>query len=191
MFTKLQDPLSYALTVTVDIPAVYLQQFWNTVRKVPNANETIHFMLDRQEITYTMDMFCLTLNMLVETLNKPFIAPCLLHEESCSTVVSVYTTGNVTVRGMLILNESITDDIRAIEKYKEYEKVFVQVNILMIQPQPVKSAQGTNRTPSAHMIRTPTTIAQKKRKNVAGETSLLIVQIWARSGFKGIEEFLL
>ncbi|GKF10385.1 hypothetical protein Tco_0048311 [Tanacetum coccineum] len=68
-------PLSYALTVTVDILAVYLQQFWNTVRKVPNANETIRFMLDIQEITYTVDMFRSTLNMPVETLNKPFIAP--------------------------------------------------------------------------------------------------------------------
>ncbi|GKF10386.1 hypothetical protein Tco_0048312 [Tanacetum coccineum] len=97
----------------------------------------------------------------------------------------------VTVRGMLILNESITDDIRATEKYKEYEKVFVQVDVPTIQPQPVESTQGTNMTLSAHRIRTPTTIAQKKRKNVAGETSLLIVQIWARSGFEGIEEFLL
>ncbi|GKC03284.1 hypothetical protein Tco_0994894 [Tanacetum coccineum] len=38
-------------------------------------------------------------------------------------LVSVYTTGNVTVRGMLILDEFITDDIRATEEYKEYMKV--------------------------------------------------------------------
>ncbi|GKC30223.1 mediator of RNA polymerase II transcription subunit 22A-like protein [Tanacetum coccineum] len=135
-------PLSYALTITVDIPVVYLQQFWNIVRK-------------------------------------------------WKLLTNSYTIGNVTVRGMLILNESITNDIRATEKYKEYEKVFVQVDVPTIQPQLVESTQGTNRTPSAHRIRTPTTIAQKKRKNVAGETSLLSVQIWARLGFKGIEEFLL
>ncbi|GJX30049.1 hypothetical protein Tco_0238128 [Tanacetum coccineum] len=110
-------------TVFQNIPTVYLQQFWNTIRKVPNANETIRFMLDRQEITYTVDMFRSTFNIKY-----------LLHEESCSTVVSVYTIGNVTVRGMLILNESITDDIRATEKYKEYEKVFVQVYISRLNP---------------------------------------------------------
>ncbi|GKA36851.1 hypothetical protein Tco_0723416 [Tanacetum coccineum] len=31
----LDHPLSYALTATADIPAVYLQQFWRTVSKVP------------------------------------------------------------------------------------------------------------------------------------------------------------
>ncbi|GKE96013.1 putative ribonuclease H-like domain-containing protein, partial [Tanacetum coccineum] len=66
---------NYALTATTNIPAVYLQQFWKTVRKVPNTNETIRFMLDRQAITYIVDMFRLTLNMPVETLDKPFIAP--------------------------------------------------------------------------------------------------------------------
>ncbi|GKB34802.1 hypothetical protein Tco_0879744 [Tanacetum coccineum] len=30
----LDHPLSYALTATVDVPAVYLQQFGNTVRKL-------------------------------------------------------------------------------------------------------------------------------------------------------------
>nr|GEZ76250.1 hypothetical protein [Tanacetum cinerariifolium] len=45
-------------------------------------------------------------------------------------LVSVYTTGNVTVRGILILDEFLTDDIRAAEEYKEYEKVFVREKIL-------------------------------------------------------------
>ncbi|GJU39093.1 hypothetical protein Tco_1192050, partial [Tanacetum coccineum] len=49
--------LSYALTVTADVPAVYPQQFWKTVSKVVNAKDTISFMLDRKEITYTVDMF--------------------------------------------------------------------------------------------------------------------------------------
>ncbi|GJR10913.1 hypothetical protein Tco_0793565 [Tanacetum coccineum] len=37
-------------------------------------------------------------------------------------LVSVSTTGNVTVRGMQTLDEFITDDIRVTEEYKEYEK---------------------------------------------------------------------
>ncbi|GKB64983.1 hypothetical protein Tco_0921169 [Tanacetum coccineum] len=39
-------------------------------------------------------------------------------------LASVYSMGNVTVRGMLIPNEFITDNIRATEEYKEYMKVF-------------------------------------------------------------------
>ncbi|GKA45621.1 retrovirus-related pol polyprotein from transposon TNT 1-94 [Tanacetum coccineum] len=73
----LDHPLSYALTATADVSVVYLQQFWKTVRKVPDTKDTIRFMLDTQEITYTMDMFRDTLKL-----------PCLLYEESCSTMAN-------------------------------------------------------------------------------------------------------
>ncbi|GKB43394.1 hypothetical protein Tco_0888336 [Tanacetum coccineum] len=71
-------PLSYALTATADVLAVHLQQFWKTVKPVVNANETIQFKVDRQEITYTIDMFRDTLKLLVETPTHPFIAPATL-----------------------------------------------------------------------------------------------------------------
>ncbi|GJV99250.1 hypothetical protein Tco_1554502 [Tanacetum coccineum] len=67
--------VSYALTITTDIPAVYLQLFWKTVKKVLNANETICFMVNKQEITYTVDMFPLTLKLPVETPEQQFIPP--------------------------------------------------------------------------------------------------------------------
>ncbi|GKA88651.1 hypothetical protein Tco_0810415, partial [Tanacetum coccineum] len=51
-------------------------------------------------------------------------------------LVSVYTTGNVTVRGMLILDAFLTKEIRATDDYKEYETVFVNVVVPMNQPQP-------------------------------------------------------
>nr|GEU44844.1 hypothetical protein [Tanacetum cinerariifolium] len=77
---------------------------------------------------------------------------------------------------MLILNEFLTDDIHATSEYKFYEKVFVGIDVLMIQPQPVESTQRTNRTPSAHRTPTPTSVVddvgqKKKRKQVARETS--------------------
>ncbi|GJV55343.1 hypothetical protein Tco_1456348 [Tanacetum coccineum] len=224
--------LSYALTATVDVPVVHLLQFWKTVKKVPNANETIRFMLDRKEITYTVDMFCLTLQLPMETLENPFIAPATLEYiqpfilcSRCSTVVlprehldmirqiniiqifhvvvnrvhvdyaallwwdflhcvqqkkdviqyphftkviiadlmkkfsfipqrleedyqsikddiplvSVYTTGNVTVRGMLIPNEFLTDALRATRDIRSMQSNVVQ--------------------------------NKRKRKQVAGETS--------------------
>ncbi|GJS06650.1 hypothetical protein Tco_0363446 [Tanacetum coccineum] len=155
--------LSYALNATLDVSVVYLQQFWKTVSKVDNTKDTIHFMLDRKEITYTVDMFRSTLQLPVKTPNNPFIIPTTLEyiqpfmkiigyqrdvdkliiadlmkklpsipqrlEEYYHFIkddiplVSVYTTGNVTVRGILILDEFFTDNIRATEEYKEYEKI--------------------------------------------------------------------
>ncbi|GKC01619.1 hypothetical protein Tco_0987755, partial [Tanacetum coccineum] len=61
-------------------------------------------------------------------------------------LVSVYTTGNVLVRGMLILDEFLTEEIRATDDFKEYEMVFVGVEIPMNQSQLVVSTQGTHST---------------------------------------------
>ncbi|GKA98832.1 hypothetical protein Tco_0826769 [Tanacetum coccineum] len=69
------------------------------------------------------------------------------------SLVSVYTTRNVTIRGMLIPDEFLTNDICATEEYKEYEKVFV----------------GTP-TPTAIV---GDVVQKKKRKQVVGETSSL------------------
>ncbi|GJU43504.1 retrovirus-related pol polyprotein from transposon TNT 1-94 [Tanacetum coccineum] len=64
---------SYDLTATADVPAMYLQQFWKTVKQVPNANEIIRFKIDKEEITYTVHMFHATLKLPVETPKQPFI----------------------------------------------------------------------------------------------------------------------
>ncbi|GKF29369.1 hypothetical protein Tco_0095711, partial [Tanacetum coccineum] len=72
------NALSYALIATADVPSIYLQQFWKTVRLVVNANETIRFLVDIKEITYTVDMFRLTLKLLVETPENILIAPATL-----------------------------------------------------------------------------------------------------------------
>ncbi|GKD41402.1 hypothetical protein Tco_1261609, partial [Tanacetum coccineum] len=82
-------------------------------------------------------------------------------------LVSVYTTGNVLVRGMLISDAFLTAKIRETNDFKEYVTVFMKVDVLMNQPQPVVSTQGTNRnTPRAP--RTPTVSISpqesKKRK---------------------------
>nr|GEV00770.1 hypothetical protein [Tanacetum cinerariifolium] len=67
---------------------------------------------------------------------------------------------------------SIKDDIPL--DCKEYETVFVRVDVPMNQPQPIVSTQGTHRTtPRAHKTPTLTTASpqRKKRKQSAGETS--------------------
>ncbi|GKC75977.1 hypothetical protein Tco_1126751, partial [Tanacetum coccineum] len=68
----------------------------------------------------------------------------------------------------------LTAEIRETDSFKEYETVFIKVVVLMNQPQPVVSTQGTNRnTPRAH--RSPTIsvnpLETKKRKQTAGVSS--------------------
>ncbi|GJW49250.1 hypothetical protein Tco_0090601 [Tanacetum coccineum] len=210
----LDHPLSYALTATADVPAVYLQQFWKTVSKVPDTKDTIRFKLDTQEIIYTVDMFRDTLKLPVETLNNLFVAQANIEiiESFMHTVgyqgavdkdfiycvkqkknVIMYPRFTKLIVADLMKKypsiplrheedyHSIKDDIlltgeiRATDDYKEYEMVFVNVDVPMNQPQSVVSTQGTHKsTPRAH--RTPTLTASpqgKKRKQSAGETSSL------------------
>ncbi|GJS71784.1 hypothetical protein Tco_0704625 [Tanacetum coccineum] len=69
-------------------------------------------------------------------------------------LVSLYTIGNVLVRGMLIPDEFLTKEISAANDFKKYETVFMNVDVLMNQSQPVVSTQGTHMiTPRAY--RTP------------------------------------
>ncbi|GJS45204.1 retrovirus-related pol polyprotein from transposon TNT 1-94 [Tanacetum coccineum] len=177
----LDHPLGYALTATVDVPIVYLQQFYRTVSKVPGPEDTIKFMLNTQEFIYTVYMFRDILHLPVETPENPFVAPVNIEtieafmnrvgyqgvgdkkfpyipqriEEDYYSIkddiplVSVYTTRNVLVRGMLIPDAFLTEEIRATDDFKEYETVFMNVDVPMNQSQP-----------------------GKKRKQSAGESSL-------------------
>ncbi|GKD30647.1 hypothetical protein Tco_1241425, partial [Tanacetum coccineum] len=288
--------LSYALTATTNVPDVYLQQFWKTIRLVVNANEKIRFMVDKKEITYTVDMFRSTLKLLVETPENPFVAlanmkfiqPLLkivryqgdadkvgafytkylaqpwktmfkvlnhfltsrtyVHDQTkinilqifhdevnrvnvdyvgllwwdflhyiqqkkdviqypCFTklilvdlmkkfdsipqrlkedyhsinddipLVSVYTMRNMTVRGMLISDEFLTDDIRTPEEYKEYEKVFVkkkrkrmQVSRETSSPKPSLKIRVKQMKPSTTPIPPPSN--DKERDEIAEATLL-------------------
>ncbi|GJW20224.1 hypothetical protein Tco_0030846 [Tanacetum coccineum] len=91
-------------------------------------------------------------------------------------LVSVYTTGNVSVRGMLIPDAFLTAEIRETDDFKEYETVFMKVAVPMNQPQPVISTQGTNRnTPRSPRMPTISASPQesKKRKDEVVEATIL------------------
>ncbi|GKA85186.1 integrase, catalytic region, zinc finger, CCHC-type containing protein [Tanacetum coccineum] len=181
------------------------------VSKVPDTKDTIKFMLDIEEFTYTVDMFRVTLHLPVETLENPFVAPVNIQtieafmnmvgyqgmvdkdfmnnvfqkketiqiDEDYHSIkddiplVSVYTIRNVLVRGMLIPDALLTKEICATDDFKEYETVFVGVDVPMNQPQPIVSTQGTHRT-TPRAYRTPTLTASpqgKKMKQIVEESS--------------------
>ncbi|GJY38430.1 hypothetical protein Tco_0424794 [Tanacetum coccineum] len=150
----LDHPLSYVLTVTADVPAVYLQQFWQTVHKVPDTKDTIIFKLDTQEITV-----------------KTMIKPRRVGYQGVVDKVSAFFTKNLAQPWQTMFKQkknviqyprftkliivdlikkfssislrikedyhSIKDDIlliRVTNDYKEYETVFVNVVVPMNQP---------------------------------------------------------
>nr|GEU59038.1 hypothetical protein [Tanacetum cinerariifolium] len=50
-------------------------------------------------------------------------------------LVGVYIIGKVLVRGMLIPNEFLTEEIHATDDFKDYETVFIGVDVPMNEPQ--------------------------------------------------------
>ncbi|GJX14135.1 hypothetical protein Tco_0205893 [Tanacetum coccineum] len=190
----LDHPLSYALITTADVPVVYLQQLWRTVSKLPVETsenpfvelvniETIEVFMNKVAYQGVVDkvnaFYTKNLAQPWQTMFKKFPEiPKRIEEDYHSIkddipLVSVYTIGDVRVRGMLIPDAFLIEEIRANDDFKEYETVFMKVDVLMNQPQLVVSTQGTHRsTPRAH--RTPTLTASprgKKRKQSAGESS--------------------
>ncbi|GJX69433.1 hypothetical protein Tco_0305160 [Tanacetum coccineum] len=68
---KLQNARSSSvLTATADVLDINIQQFWKTVKQVPNANDTIRFMVDKKEIIYTLDMFHAALKLPTKTAER-------------------------------------------------------------------------------------------------------------------------
>ncbi|GJS33271.1 MAK10-like protein [Tanacetum coccineum] len=70
------------------------------------------------------------------------------------------------------VKDDIPLEIHATDDFKEYEMVFMNVDVPMNQPQPVVSTQGTHMSTS-RAYRTPTLTASpqgKKRKKIVGES---------------------
>ncbi|GJT43057.1 hypothetical protein Tco_0951772 [Tanacetum coccineum] len=221
----LDHPLSYALTATADVPAVYLQQFWRTVSKLPvetpdnpfvtpvnietieafmnrvgyqgvidkvsafymknlaqpwqtmfkvfnrslttrtsghdqtkiNIFQMFHVVINRTNVDYAALLWWDLMNnvkqkkeaiqyprfnklIIIDLMKKFPEIPQRIEEDYHSIkddipLVSVYTTGDARVRGMLIPDEFLTEEIRATHGFKEYETVFLNVDVLMNQPQ--------------------------------------------------------
>nr|GEX21028.1 hypothetical protein [Tanacetum cinerariifolium] len=161
-----------------------------TVSKVPDTEDTIKFMLDTQQFTYTVDMFRDTLHLLVETPENPFVVAAniqtieaFMNKEKGSYLDPYFIKLIVADLMKKFLNipkrleedyHSIKDNVPLTDDFKEHELVFIKVFVLMNQPQPVVSTQGTNsNTPRAP--RTPTIFTSpqesKKRKEITGESS--------------------
>nr|GEV96794.1 hypothetical protein [Tanacetum cinerariifolium] len=81
---------------------------------------------------------------------------------------------------------SIKDDIPLLKSIRSMRRCLSGVDVLMIQPQPVESTQGANRTRRATRTPNPKDVVQKKRKGkqVAGEISSPIDEVSFYTLFK-------
>ncbi|GJU28470.1 hypothetical protein Tco_1167091 [Tanacetum coccineum] len=151
-----------------------LAQPWQTMFKLFNRCLTTRTSRHDQTKINILQMFHVVIN----RTNVDYAALLWIEKDYHSIkddipLVSVYTTGNVLVRGKLIPDAFLTKEICTTDDFKEYETVFMNVDVLMNQPQPVVSTQGTHRSrPRAHKTHTLTASPQGKKMNQnVGESS--------------------
>nr|GEW15497.1 integrase, catalytic region, zinc finger, CCHC-type, peptidase aspartic, catalytic [Tanacetum cinerariifolium] len=138
----LDHPLSYALTATVDVPVVYLQQFWRTVSKVP---------VETPENLFVTPVNIETIEAFMNKVGYQGVV-----DKDDIPLVSVYTIRDVRVRGMLIPDAFLAEEICATDDIKE-------------TPTLTASPQGKTRNQSVRESRSPRKthkITIKKRKQI-------------------------
>ncbi|GKE21450.1 hypothetical protein Tco_1432962, partial [Tanacetum coccineum] len=136
--------ISHALTATADVLAVYIQQFWKTVRQLPVETPEQPFIppadfdyikpflmilgyqgsLDKKKNVIQYPRF--TKLIIADLIEKFESIPKRLKEDyytikDDTSLMNVYTSGKVTVRGMLIPDDLLTNAIRDTQAYDDYE----------------------------------------------------------------------
>ncbi|GKE17162.1 hypothetical protein Tco_1424739 [Tanacetum coccineum] len=149
----LDNPLSYALTATADVSVVYLQQFWRT---------------KKEAIQYPR-----FIKLIIADLMKKFPdIPQRVDEDYHSikndtSLIRVYTTGNVLVRGMLIPDTFLTEEIRVTNDFMEYKMVaHRKPTVSTASPQGKKRKQIAEESSSPHKS---LRITIRKKQVVEGE----------------------
>ncbi|GKB53642.1 zinc finger, CCHC-type containing protein [Tanacetum coccineum] len=101
-------------------------------------------------------------------MSEKYISIAKRHDEEYHTIkddtllCNMYTTKEVTLRAMQILDELLTDEIKQTHAYKDYVTVYGRVKVPTIQPKPVESTKGTITTPNPELAK-----KKKKGKQIA------------------------
>nr|GFB06832.1 hypothetical protein [Tanacetum cinerariifolium] len=112
----------------------FLTQPWQTMFKVFNrclTTRTSGHMIKQRSTFYNFFMPWSTAQILIMLLFFGGISSIIINEDYHSIkddipLVSVFTTWNMQVQGMLISDAFLTEEIRATNDYKEYETVFIE-----------------------------------------------------------------
>ncbi|GJT69845.1 hypothetical protein Tco_1029131 [Tanacetum coccineum] len=175
-------PLRFSIAASASVPWIYMAQFWHTLKEDGSKNR-LKFLLDRKELTLTLDDFRIIFHLSQANDNNhaSFVPP-----PSFSYMGSIYkprcgilqwnskTVSNFKIPrrnknkvGIRIPAWMITDEMKLTEHYKMYAEVF-RLDVPLTQSQPTESTQGTHRTTSAPRSPNPAMEpAESTRENVA------------------------
>ncbi|GJX11425.1 hypothetical protein Tco_0201284 [Tanacetum coccineum] len=128
----LDHPLSYTITATADVPITYIVDMFRDTLHLPVETLDDPFIAPVNIKKKDVIRYPRVTKLIIADLMKKFPSnPQRLDEDYHSIkddilLESVYSTGNVLIRGMPILNAFLTNEIRATANYTEYETVFVK-----------------------------------------------------------------
>ncbi|GKA28417.1 hypothetical protein Tco_0714585 [Tanacetum coccineum] len=121
-------PLRFSIAASASVPWIYMAQFWHTLKE-DGSKHRLKFLLDRKELTLTLDDF-----------RTIFHLP----------------QANDNNHASFVPPPSFSDMMKLTEHYKMYAEVF-GLDVPLTQSQPTESTQGTHRTPSAPRSPNPAT----------------------------------
>ncbi|GJZ03459.1 hypothetical protein Tco_0536734 [Tanacetum coccineum] len=170
-------PLKFSIAASSSVPYIYLGKFWHTLKE-DESKYKLKFVLDRKELTVTLDDFRKIFQLPQATNNNhecfgatpkflemvPFFVNGLGFTLELRSPSNFKTTGlvqpwqilckmfsrwkNKAGVGMKIPSWMMTDEMKLTENYWMYAAVF-RIDIPTNQSQSIESTQGTNRTTSA------------------------------------------
>ncbi|GJX39457.1 hypothetical protein Tco_0252760 [Tanacetum coccineum] len=158
-------PLRFSIAASASVPWIYMAQFWHTLRE-DGSKYRLKFMLDRKELTFTLDDFRTIFHLpQANDNNHASRARDAYHNLQDDDIMkNIFNSGrNKNKVGMRIPPWMITEEMKLTEHYKMYAEVF-GLDVPLIQSQPTKSTQGMYRTTSAPRTPNPATEPTESKK---------------------------
>nr|GEU34535.1 hypothetical protein [Tanacetum cinerariifolium] len=143
-------PLRFSIAASLSVSWIYMLQFWHTLKE-DSSKYKLKFMLDRKELSLTLDDFRMIFHLPQATNNNHdrFMPP-----PSFSDMILFYKNHLDSLWrykdkvGMKIPDWMISGAMKQTEHYRMYAEVF-GIDVPLTQSQPTKSTQEMHRTPSA------------------------------------------
>ncbi|GJU04261.1 hypothetical protein Tco_1114599 [Tanacetum coccineum] len=132
------------------------KKFWHTLRE-DGSKYRLKFMLDRKELTFTLDDFRIIFHLPQANDNNHALCSPYHNLQDDDIMKNIFNSGrNKNKVGMRIPPWMITEEINLTEHYMMYAEVF-GLDVPLIQSQPTESTQGTHRKTSAPRSPNPAT----------------------------------
>ncbi|GJR27112.1 hypothetical protein Tco_1103344 [Tanacetum coccineum] len=129
------------------LPWIYMAQFWHTLKE-DGSKHRLKFLLDRKELTLTLDDFRIIFHLpQANDNNHASVSLADVMQDILQVIVYTrYGMGPTAVADNA--NHGNHREMKLTEHYKMYAEVF-GLDVPLTQSQPTESTQGTYRTPSA------------------------------------------